>query len=56
MVPQRVKELLKFSGFSFVGPMVPVYKLSRLVKMDGVIKDFLLPAKYKKEIEELDVA
>jgi hypothetical protein len=55
VVPQRVAELLKFRKFSLISPVVPLYKISRLVKLDGAIKWLLLPAQYKKQIQELDV-
>lgn len=55
VVPARVKELLQFSDFSLLTPVVPVYKISRLMKMDWLLKNILLPADYKDQINELDV-
>lgn len=55
VVPDRVKALLQFSRFSLLSPMVPVYKISRRIKLDGVIKALLLPADYKAQIRALDV-
>lgn len=55
VVPGRVKELLQFSDFSLLTPMVPVYKVSRLMKMDWLLKNILLPSDYKDQINELDV-
>jgi hypothetical protein len=55
VVPDRVKELLHFSGFSLLTPVVPVYKVSRLMKMDWLLKNILLPSDYKDQINELDV-
>jgi len=55
VVPRRVKELLHFSDFSLLTPVVPVYKISRLMKMDWLLKNILLPADYKDQINELDV-
>ena len=55
VVPNRVKELLNFSDFSLLTPVVPVYKVSRLMKMDWLLKNILLPSDYKDEINELDV-
>ena len=55
VVPNRVKELLQFSDFSLLAPVVPVYKVSRLMKMDWLLKNILLPSDYKDEINELDV-
>ncbi|MDQ6902308.1 MAG: DUF2236 domain-containing protein [Bacteroidota bacterium] len=56
IVPAKVKELLGFRKFSFLSPVLPFYKLSRLLKLDTIIKFFILPAKYKKEIKELNIA
>ncbi|GAA4310428.1 oxygenase MpaB family protein [Nibribacter koreensis] len=55
VVPQRVKELLDFSDFSLLTPVVPLYKVSRLMKIDWLLKNILLPADYKDQIDELDV-
>lgn len=55
VVPHRVKELLHFSDFSLLTPVVPLYKLSRLMKMDWLLKSVLLPSDYKDQIDELDV-
>ena len=55
VVPYRVKALLQFSDFSLLTPVVPVYKISRLMKMDRMLKAFLLPSDYKDEIMNLDI-
>ena len=53
--PPRVKELLHFSDFSLLTPVVPLYKVSRLMKMDWLLKNILLPSDYKDQINELDI-
>ena len=55
VIPKRVLALLRFRKFSLLFPVVPLYKFSRLIKMDNAIKWFLLPSEYKKQIKELDV-
>ncbi|MFV8269759.1 oxygenase MpaB family protein [Flavobacterium sp. GT2N3] len=55
IVPDRVKELLHFTNFSLLTPVIPVYKIIRLMKMDWLLKNILLPSKYKDQIDELDV-
>jgi hypothetical protein len=55
VVPERVKELLQFREFSLLTPVVPLYKVSRLMKMDCMLKSILLPADYKDQIKELNV-
>jgi len=55
VVPERVKELLKFRNFSLLAPVVPLYKISRLMKLDRLFKIILLPHEYKDQIKALDV-
>jgi hypothetical protein len=54
VVPQRVKQLLNFGKFSLLSPAVPLYKLSRKMKLDWIIKSVLLPPDYKAQIKDLD--
>jgi hypothetical protein len=54
VVPNRVKELLQSADFSLLTPIIPLYKFSRKVKMDNLIKNILLPSNYKTQIKELD--
>jgi len=55
VIPERVKVLLNFSDFSLLTPIVPVYKISRRIKMDWLFKNALLPSDYKDQINALDV-
>lgn len=55
VVPDIVKALLDFNDFSLLAPVVPVYKISRLMKMDWLLKNILLPHDYKDQIKGLDV-
>ncbi|MBS1666125.1 MAG: DUF2236 domain-containing protein [Bacteroidetes bacterium] len=55
VVPDRVKILLNYSKHSFLSPILPIYKISRLLKLDGLIKNILLPPKYQAQINQLDV-
>ena len=55
VVPDRVKELLQFSDLSLLTPVVPLYKISRLMKVDWLLKNILLPPDYKDQINALDV-
>ena len=56
IVPQRVRTLLGLRNFSFLTPVLPFYKLSRIIKLDTFAKSLILPGAYKKEIKELDIA
>ena len=55
VVPPFVKELLHFSSYSFLKPVVPVYKITRSLKVDWLLKNILLPHAYKSQIEALNV-
>ncbi|AHM63526.1 hypothetical protein D770_26415 [Flammeovirgaceae bacterium 311] len=54
VVPNHVSSLLGMGRISLLKPVVPVYKVSRLVKLDWLIKSLLLPNEYKEEIQNLD--
>ncbi|RYG05563.1 MAG: DUF2236 domain-containing protein, partial [Chitinophagaceae bacterium] len=55
VVPSHVRSLLGADSPSKIAPFVPLYKLCSRLKLDGVIRTVLLPAKYKAEIDALDV-
>ena len=55
VIPERVKNLLHFSDFSLISPAVPLYKISKLMKMDWLLKSILLPSEYKNQINRLNV-
>lgn len=55
VVPDLVRELLNFNDFSLLTPVVPLYKISRLMKMDWLLKNLLFPSDYKDQINKLDV-
>ena len=55
VVPQHVNELLGLGKTRWITPLLVIYKLSRKIKLDGLLKALLLPSAYKKEIRELDV-
>lgn len=54
VVPKKVRELLDFPRFSLLGPLIGLYKLSRSMKADWLLKALILPSKYKNEIKALD--
>lgn len=55
VVPGRVAELLHFKEYSLLSPAVPLYKISRRMKLDGLVKRILLPRDYKEQFRQLDV-
>ena len=54
VVPQRVRELLNFRRISLLNPLIGLYKVSRIMKVDWLLKALILPSGYKKEIKALD--
>ncbi|WBL21632.1 oxygenase MpaB family protein [Zunongwangia sp. HRR-M8] len=54
MAPARVRHLLNFKNKSLLIGVLPLYRLSKIFRMDYVLKELLLPKKYKKDIKALD--
>lgn len=54
IVPSKVRELLKLRSFSLLHPLIGIYKLSRNLRLDGLLKALILPGDYKQEIKGLD--
>jgi ER-bound oxygenase mpaB/B'/Rubber oxygenase, catalytic domain len=55
IVPVHVRQLLGFRKLSFLGLLLAVYKLCRLIKLDDALKALILPARYSRGIREMDV-
>lgn len=55
VVPELVKELLNFKKIQWLKPAIPIYSVSRKIRMDWLFKEILLPSEYKEEIRSLDV-
>jgi len=56
VVPPQVHKLLGFRNIKFLKPILGFYKLSRTIKAEHFLRNIILPAKYKNEIQELDYA
>ncbi|MCU0369362.1 MAG: DUF2236 domain-containing protein [Cyclobacteriaceae bacterium] len=54
VVPDKVRTLLHFRNYSILRPLLSLYKVSKFMRADWVLKELLLPSKYKNEIEVLD--
>ncbi len=54
VAPEKVRQLLNFRQLSLLSPLIPTYKISRIIKLDWFLKEILLPSSYKKEIRALD--
>ena len=56
VVPKTVNQQLGLDNFNLLKPLLQVYKLTRLVQLEGLLKSVILPGNYKKQIMDLDVA
>ncbi len=54
LAPDIVKNLLKLPSPLVGSLFVFLYKISRMIKADGIIKNLLLPNAYKPQIKQLD--
>ena len=54
VVPQKVRELLGFPKFALIKPLLALYKLARIIKVDWLLKVLVMPPKYKDQIRDLD--
>jgi hypothetical protein len=54
VVPQQVGELLGFRRISLLNPLMGLFKWSRIMKIDGLLKALILPSMYKNKIRALD--
>jgi hypothetical protein len=54
VVPAHAKTLLGMKNFSWAAPMIFFYKISRILKMDNLLKAIILPSAYKEQIRALD--
>ncbi|UKM64653.1 DUF2236 domain-containing protein [Flavobacteriaceae bacterium GSB9] len=55
LLPYQARTLLKFRKHSLLKPLIAVYKVFRSLKLDGAIKEVLLPAEYKDDIKRLNI-
>lgn len=55
VVPKEVFTLLGFCRTSLLGPLIRIYKQSRKLRLDRLMKALILPSGYKKEIRALDI-
>lgn len=55
VVPEKVGELLSLSRVHWIKPVLSTYKLSRNFKIEGLLRDAILPKNYRAQIKDLDV-
>ncbi len=54
VVPDRVRALLRLRTGRYLFPLIALYKLLRKVGLDWLLKELILPDRYKKQIRALD--
>jgi len=54
MAPERVKTLLTLRNVHLLKPLLYMYKLSESVKLQGYLRNALLPSKYKIQIQDIE--
>lgn len=54
VVPQQVNELLGLRKVSLLYPLLALYKASKIIKVDWLLRALIMPQKYKKEIKALE--
>ncbi|MDB5192798.1 MAG: hypothetical protein JWQ96_2361 [Segetibacter sp.] len=55
VVPVRVNKLLGLGNTSLLKPVIGLYKITRKIKLDWMLKSLIFPKKYKDQIKDLDV-
>lgn len=56
LVPQHVRRLLGFSKVSVLYPLLSLYKLSKILRLDELLKELILPVNYQNQIKSLNSA
>jgi len=54
VVPQQVNRLLRLGQLSLLRPVLLLYKFSRKLRLEWLLKAIVLPTAYKSEIKALD--
>lgn len=54
LVPNTVKQLLLPGKTAWIKPLLEIYKLLRFLKLEGIVKNALLPADYKEQLKSLE--
>ena len=55
ITPVSVRNYLNLRKFSFLNPVIPIYKISRIIKIDGLLKSLILTSEYQEKIKYLDI-
>ena len=55
IVPDLVRTTLAFDSLLLIKPIIGLYKLSRAIRLDYLLKEAMLPPGYKTRIKALDI-
>ncbi|MGI4803688.1 MAG: oxygenase MpaB family protein, partial [Janthinobacterium lividum] len=55
LVPNYVRQLLSLKDVFLLKMIVPMYKLSRKLKLDRIVKSLILPPDYQSQIKALEI-
>jgi len=55
VVPPKVNQLLSLGNLRLLTPVLMVYKITRLIKIEKLIRNVILPNDYKSKIIDLDM-
>lgn len=53
--PKMVNKMLGLGSIPWLKPVIGVYKVFRMAKLEGILKNAILPQQYKSQIMDLDV-
>ena len=56
ITPKKVRQIMLFRKVSLLHPLIFIYKLTRKIQLDGLLKSLILPSEYKEEIRSMDHA
>ncbi len=56
VMPQTVNNLLQLRKLSWLGLLIPSYKVTRQLRLDWALKTLILPKKYLAQIKDLDMS
>lgn len=56
LVPTEVRNLLLLGRIPYLLPVLQLYKFTRLLKLDQILRNSMLPQAYKAQVQDLDVA
>lgn len=54
LVPEHVRSLLAFGNTPYLLPVLQLYKFSRMLKIDQLLRNIMLPQAYKAQVQDLD--